>query len=49
MVPVYKCSIATSEDVLIADGLEEDWVVRKVDCPWVQGDQTACLHLKESF
>lgn len=49
MVPVNKCSIATSKDVLIADGLEEDWMVRKVHCAWVQGDQTACLHLKSSF
>ena len=49
MVSVDKCSIHTSKNILIADGLQEDGMVRLVHCPGIQGYQTACLHLKGSF
>lgn len=49
MISINKGSIHTSKNILIAEGLEEDGMVREVHCPGVQGYQTACLHLKGSF
>ena len=48
MVAVNEGSVATSEDVLVTNRLDEDRVMGEVESPGIQGHQAACSNLHKT-